>query len=83
MVTLMVPYNQIDAESSLVEMFTYVGAERWKLIAAVGALAGLVVSMFGSMVCAPVVYLVLTLFMVPVVPNAPRCLRNGQRWTFV
>lgn len=46
----MVPYDQIDAESSLVEMFTHVGAPRCKLIAAVGALAGLVVSMFGSMV---------------------------------
>lgn len=44
----MVPYDQIDAGSSIVEMFTYVGANRFKLIAAVGALAGLVVSMFGS-----------------------------------
>ena len=50
LVTLMVPYEAIDAESSLVEMFTYVGAERMKAVAAIGAMAGLVVSMFGSMV---------------------------------
>lgn len=50
MVTLIVPYDKIDAESSLVEMFAYVGADRCKFIAAIGALAGLVVSMFGSMV---------------------------------
>lgn len=46
----MSPYDQIDAESSIIHMFAYVGANRCKFIAAIGALAGLVVSMFGSMV---------------------------------
>lgn len=59
MVTLMVPYSQINAESSLVEMFQYHGANRMMLIAAVGALAGLVVSMFGSMVSCHLFHLLL------------------------
>lgn len=44
-----VPYNEVDQESALVEMFGQVGAYKCKYIVAVGALAGLTVSMFGSM----------------------------------
>lgn len=39
----------VDADSALVEMFGAVGAYKCKYIVAVGALAGLTVSMFGSM----------------------------------
>lgn len=39
----------VDADSALVEMFGTVGAYKCKYIVAVGALAGLTVSMFGSM----------------------------------
>lgn len=39
----------MDEESALVEMFGKVGAYKCKYIVAVGALAGLTVSMFGSM----------------------------------
>lgn len=39
----------VDADSALVEMFGAVGAHKCKYIVAVGALAGLTVSMFGSM----------------------------------
>jgi len=46
----MVPYSDINPDSALVEMFAYVGANRCKMIVAVGALAGLTVSMLGSMV---------------------------------
>ncbi|XP_075213669.1 solute carrier family 7 member 14 [Lycorma delicatula] len=49
MLTLIVPYEQVDADSALVEMFGQVGAYKCKYIVAVGALAGLTVSMFGSM----------------------------------
>lgn len=49
MLTLIVPYNEVDEDSALVEMFGQVGAYRCKYIVAVGALAGLTVSMFGSM----------------------------------
>ncbi|XP_049796580.1 probable cationic amino acid transporter [Schistocerca nitens] len=49
MLTLIVPYNKVDADSALVEMFGQVGAYKCKCIVAVGALAGLTVSMFGSM----------------------------------
>nr|CAD7592242.1 unnamed protein product [Timema genevievae] len=49
MLTLIVPYDQVDADSALVEMFGQVGAIKCKYIVAVGALAGLTVSMFGSM----------------------------------
>jgi hypothetical protein len=49
-VTLLVPYSDINPDSALVEMFAYVGADRCKIIVAVGALAGLTVSMLGSMV---------------------------------
>nr|XP_031830189.1 probable cationic amino acid transporter isoform X2 [Nomia melanderi] len=47
--TLVVPYNEVDQDSALVEMFGQVGAYKCKYIVAVGALAGLTVSMFGSM----------------------------------
>ncbi|KAG5346063.1 S7A14 protein, partial [Acromyrmex charruanus] len=47
--TLIVPYDQVDQDSALVEMFGQVGAYKCKYIVAVGALAGLTVSMFGSM----------------------------------
>ncbi|XP_012258062.1 cationic amino acid transporter 2 [Athalia rosae] len=47
--TLIVPYDQVDQDSGLVEMFGQVGAYKCKYIVAVGALAGLTVSMFGSM----------------------------------
>lgn len=43
------PYEQVDEDSALVEMFGQVGAYNCKYIVAVGALAGLTVSMFGSM----------------------------------
>ncbi|GIY09327.1 probable cationic amino acid transporter [Caerostris darwini] len=49
MLTLIIPYEQIDAESALVEMFAQKGAYASKYIVAIGALAGLTVSMFGSM----------------------------------
>lgn len=45
----LVPYDQVDEDSALVEMFGQVGALNCKYIVAVGALAGLTVSMFGSM----------------------------------
>lgn len=44
-----VPYDQVDTDSALVNMFEQVGAMKCKYIVAVGALAGLTVSMFGSM----------------------------------
>lgn len=44
-----VPYEDVDPDSALVEMFGQVGAFNCKYIVAVGALAGLTVSMFGSM----------------------------------
>lgn len=44
-----VPYDQVDQDSALVEMFGQVGAYKCKYIVAFGALAGLTVSMFGSM----------------------------------
>lgn len=50
LVTLLVPYENITAGSSIVAAFEAVGASKLKLIAVLGALAGLVVSMFGSMV---------------------------------
>ncbi|KAK6622168.1 hypothetical protein RUM44_001975 [Polyplax serrata] len=49
MLTLIVPYDEVDSDSALVEMFGQVGAFNCKYIVAVGALAGLTVSMFGSM----------------------------------
>ncbi|XP_059059821.1 cationic amino acid transporter 3 [Achroia grisella] len=57
MLTLIVPYDQIDTDSALVQMFSYVRAPTCKYIVAIGALAGLTVSMFGSMFPMPrVVY---------------------------
>lgn len=44
-----VPYDQVDTDSALVQMFAYVKAPKCKYIVAIGALAGLTVSMFGSM----------------------------------
>ncbi|XP_059468665.1 probable cationic amino acid transporter [Neocloeon triangulifer] len=49
MLTLIVPYDEVDQESALVEMFGQVGAYKCKVVVAIGALAGLTVSMFGSM----------------------------------
>lgn len=51
LVTLLVPYGDIAAGSSIVAAFEAVGASNLKFVAVFGALAGLVVSMFGSMVC--------------------------------
>ncbi|CAK1554800.1 unnamed protein product [Leptosia nina] len=57
MLTLIVPYDQVVTDSALLEMFTYVNAPTCKYIVALGALAGLTVSMFGSMFPLPrVVY---------------------------
>ncbi|CAH2103730.1 unnamed protein product [Euphydryas editha] len=57
MLTLIVPYNEVNTDSALVQMFTYVNAPTCKYIVAIGALAGLTVSMFGSMFPMPrVVY---------------------------
>ncbi|XP_073951938.1 solute carrier family 7 member 14 isoform X2 [Choristoneura fumiferana] len=57
MLTLIVPYDKVDMDSALVQMFSYVHAPTCKYIVAVGALAGLTVSMFGSMFPMPrVVY---------------------------
>ncbi|CAG2106245.1 unnamed protein product [Medioppia subpectinata] len=56
-ITLMVPYDQIDPDSAMVEMFAQNGANNLKMIVAIGALAGLLVSMLGSMFPMPrVVY---------------------------
>lgn len=44
-----VPYNEISAESGLVAMFGQVGAVKCKCVLAAGGIAGLTVSMFGSM----------------------------------
>jgi hypothetical protein len=44
-----VPYDEVDQDSALVEMFGQVGAFKCKIVVAIGALAGLTVSMFGSM----------------------------------
>lgn len=55
--TLVVPYIYINQNSAIVEMFTYVKAYYFKDLIAIGALAGLVVSMLGSMFPMPrVVY---------------------------
>ncbi|XP_076306670.1 solute carrier family 7 member 14-like isoform X1 [Tachypleus tridentatus] len=56
-ITLVVPYDQINPDSALVEIFQQKGAHKAKFIVAFGALAGLIVSMFGSMFPMPrVVY---------------------------
>lgn len=55
--TCSVPYDSVDPNSALVQMFDYVDAPVCKYIVALGALAGLTVSMFGSMFPMPrVVY---------------------------
>lgn len=48
-IVISVPYNEINAEAGLVAMFGQVGANRCKCIIAAGGVAGLTVSMFGSM----------------------------------
>ncbi|XP_063600552.1 probable cationic amino acid transporter [Penaeus indicus] len=52
-ITLMVPYTEIDEDAALVEVFGKVGAYKCKNFVALGALAGLTVSMFGSMFSLP------------------------------
>ncbi|KAG6458116.1 hypothetical protein O3G_MSEX010680 [Manduca sexta] len=47
--TLIVPYDKVNTDSALVQMFNYVHAPTCKYFVALGALAGLTVSMFGSM----------------------------------
>ncbi|XP_018409272.1 PREDICTED: probable cationic amino acid transporter [Nanorana parkeri] len=47
--TLMVPYNMIDSESPLMEMFVAHGFYVAKFIVAIGSVAGLTVSLFGSL----------------------------------
>jgi len=44
-----VPYDEVSQDSALVEMFGQVGAQKCQFVVAIGALAGLTVSMFGSM----------------------------------
>lgn len=43
------PYDEVVKDSGLVEMFGQVNAPKCQYIVAIGALAGLTVSMFGSM----------------------------------
>lgn len=45
----MVPYDQIDPGSALLQMWSYVGAPKCRAVVAIGATAGLCVAMFGSM----------------------------------
>ncbi|XP_025725409.2 solute carrier family 7 member 14 [Callorhinus ursinus] len=47
--TLMVPYNAIDMESPLMEMFVAHGFYAAKFIVAIGSVAGLTVSLLGSL----------------------------------
>ncbi|XP_078523831.1 solute carrier family 7 member 14 [Lissotriton helveticus] len=47
--TLMVPYKEIDVESPLMEMFVLHGFYSAKYIVAIGAVAGLTVSLLGSL----------------------------------
>lgn len=55
--TLMVPYNDIVAESALLDVFVQVGFPAGKYIVAIGAVASLTVSLLGSMFPMPrVVY---------------------------
>ncbi|XP_065223950.1 cationic amino acid transporter 2 [Planococcus citri] len=49
MLTLIIPVDEISVNSALVAMFGQVGAFKCQIIVAIGALAGLTVSMFGSM----------------------------------
>ncbi|GAB6019724.1 hypothetical protein CHUAL_001277 [Chamberlinius hualienensis] len=57
MATLIVPFQNLDPDSAIVEMFHQRGSLAGKFIVSVGAMAGLSVSMFGSMFPMPrVVY---------------------------
>lgn len=47
--TLMVPYNEIDEDAPLMEMFAMHGCMFAKYIVAVGSIAGLTVSLLGSL----------------------------------
>lgn len=47
--TLMVPYMEIDADAPLMEMFSQHGFQAAKYIVAIGSIAGLTVSLFGSL----------------------------------
>lgn len=47
--TLMVPYNEIDADAPLMEMFAVHGCMFAKYTVAVGSIAGLTVSLLGSL----------------------------------
>lgn len=47
--TLVVPYDQINTGAALVQMWSYVDAPKCRAIVAVGATGGLLVAMFGSM----------------------------------
>lgn len=47
--TLMVPYNEIDADAPLMEMFAMHGCMFAKYVVAVGSIAGLTVSLLGSL----------------------------------
>ncbi|XP_062872372.1 probable cationic amino acid transporter [Trichomycterus rosablanca] len=47
--TLMVPYTQIDADAALMEMFSLNGFYSAKYVVALGSIAGLTVSLFGSL----------------------------------
>ncbi|XP_047738564.1 probable cationic amino acid transporter, partial [Hyalella azteca] len=53
LITLMVPYSRVDPDAALVDAFDAVGATGCKNVAVVGALAGLTVSMFGTMFSLP------------------------------
>ncbi|XP_026864351.2 probable cationic amino acid transporter [Electrophorus electricus] len=47
--TLMVPYTEIDADAPLMEMFSLHGFQVAKYIVAIGSIAGLTVSLLGSL----------------------------------
>ncbi|KAJ8357071.1 hypothetical protein SKAU_G00198650 [Synaphobranchus kaupii] len=47
--TLMVPYTEIDADAPLMEMFTVHGFQAAKYVVAIGSIAGLTVSLLGSL----------------------------------
>lgn len=49
MFQISVPRDEISVNSALVAMFGQVGAVKCQIVVAIGALAGLTVSMFGSM----------------------------------
>ncbi|TRY82542.1 hypothetical protein DNTS_005854 [Danionella cerebrum] len=47
--TLMVPYSEIDSDAPLMEMFSLHGFQTAKYIVAIGSIAGLTVSLLGSL----------------------------------